>query len=202
MAMIKCPECGKDISSHAKACNNCGFPLEYKKFLRFEVMLSNKENIFGIDIFAYDNSIKIAAASITDIYSKTVEENIYSKELARPDITKELKAVLTRSHNEHPRMLAGELTFYGRINRLEFVFVEHLVKKVCNIECGKQNDEYIGLHFTENQVWNDRPTTYAGGDNMCTRAFGLETYMHPDFSFRNTEYDKIVPNCFPKINYK
>ena len=27
MALIKCPECGKDISNKAKACIHCGFPL-------------------------------------------------------------------------------------------------------------------------------------------------------------------------------
>lgn len=29
MALIKCPECGKEISSFAKACPNCGFPVGY-----------------------------------------------------------------------------------------------------------------------------------------------------------------------------
>ena len=28
MALIKCPECGKEISDKAKACPNCGCPLE------------------------------------------------------------------------------------------------------------------------------------------------------------------------------
>lgn len=28
MAMIKCPECGKDISDQAKFCPNCGYPIE------------------------------------------------------------------------------------------------------------------------------------------------------------------------------
>jgi hypothetical protein len=28
MALIKCSECGKDVSSRAKACPHCGFPLE------------------------------------------------------------------------------------------------------------------------------------------------------------------------------
>lgn len=27
MALIKCPECGKEISSYAKECNQCGYPL-------------------------------------------------------------------------------------------------------------------------------------------------------------------------------
>lgn len=28
MAMIKCPECGKDVSDLAKSCPNCGCPIE------------------------------------------------------------------------------------------------------------------------------------------------------------------------------
>ncbi len=28
MALIKCPECGKEISDKAPACIHCGFPLE------------------------------------------------------------------------------------------------------------------------------------------------------------------------------
>lgn len=27
MALIKCPECGKDVSDRAAACPNCGFPI-------------------------------------------------------------------------------------------------------------------------------------------------------------------------------
>lgn len=28
MSLIKCHECGKEVSSYAKACPNCGFPIE------------------------------------------------------------------------------------------------------------------------------------------------------------------------------
>lgn len=27
MALIKCPECGKEISDKAASCPNCGFPI-------------------------------------------------------------------------------------------------------------------------------------------------------------------------------
>ena len=27
MALIKCPECGKEVSDKAAACPNCGFPV-------------------------------------------------------------------------------------------------------------------------------------------------------------------------------
>lgn len=31
MSMMKCPECGKEISDSAKACPNCGYPIKQKK---------------------------------------------------------------------------------------------------------------------------------------------------------------------------
>ena len=30
MALIKCPECGHDVSSEAKNCPNCGYPIAEK----------------------------------------------------------------------------------------------------------------------------------------------------------------------------
>ena len=30
MALIKCPECGKEVSTAAKACPHCGFPLAFR----------------------------------------------------------------------------------------------------------------------------------------------------------------------------
>lgn len=35
MAMIKCPECGKEISDQAASCPNCGTPIGNKKFCKF-----------------------------------------------------------------------------------------------------------------------------------------------------------------------
>ena len=31
MSLIKCPDCGKEISSHAESCPHCGYPLKKKK---------------------------------------------------------------------------------------------------------------------------------------------------------------------------
>ena len=31
MAIIKCPECGKNVSENAKSCPNCGSPINTKK---------------------------------------------------------------------------------------------------------------------------------------------------------------------------
>ena len=41
MALIKCPECGNNISDKAKACIHCGYPMEA---LTQENDLVNSEN--------------------------------------------------------------------------------------------------------------------------------------------------------------
>lgn len=61
MAIIKCPECGKDISSLSKSCIHCGFPIDYCK----------KENICIIDGIEYD---------LTTIKNKLLSTNIDNRD--------------------------------------------------------------------------------------------------------------------------
>ena len=44
MALIKCPECGKEISDKAKACPECGYKMKKskKKFLKLYVCILKK----------------------------------------------------------------------------------------------------------------------------------------------------------------
>ena len=44
MALIKCPECGKEISDKAAACIHCGCPLEPKANNSQPTVLANNEN--------------------------------------------------------------------------------------------------------------------------------------------------------------
>lgn len=36
MALIKCPECGKEISASASACPHCGYPIKEAKPVTYE----------------------------------------------------------------------------------------------------------------------------------------------------------------------
>lgn len=42
MAMIKCPECGKDISNQAKMCPQCGFPMKRTSTFLSEILNGNE----------------------------------------------------------------------------------------------------------------------------------------------------------------
>ena len=48
MALIKCPECSKDVSNKAKICPNCGYPVEmFLSENRVEIKLLPTEKIIG-----------------------------------------------------------------------------------------------------------------------------------------------------------
>lgn len=63
MALIPCPECGKEISSYARACPGCGYPFtERKKELDAIVKKSTWKNIgsrYEATIYFSDGKIRV-----------------------------------------------------------------------------------------------------------------------------------------------
>lgn len=45
MALINCPECGKEVSDNAEVCVNCGFPIVKNENQKKK---NNKQSIYGI----------------------------------------------------------------------------------------------------------------------------------------------------------
>ena len=75
MALITCPECGKEISNKSKQCIHCGYPLEdnnYSTTLYSMVLskLNNKANPFVIKLFLEE---------IYKKYDKIVNKVIFKK---------------------------------------------------------------------------------------------------------------------------
>ena len=109
--MIKCPECGKDISSHAKMCNNCGFSLEYKVKLRIELNLTKNQDILDFWIVAGKANKEIAEV--------------------KPDLSLSAQLGTVKNYSnylstQYPYVMSYEVTFYGEIDRVTFIFVEHM----------------------------------------------------------------------------
>lgn len=51
MALIKCPECGKEISSMAPACPNCGYSFQLAKAsIQIPVTISRVKSLYGSPI--------------------------------------------------------------------------------------------------------------------------------------------------------
>ncbi len=49
MALILCPECGKEISDKAKACPNCGMPLSEEMQGTFDVIIKREYQFYLIN---------------------------------------------------------------------------------------------------------------------------------------------------------
>ena len=74
MALIKCPECGKEISDRAKACPSCGFPIQVEE--KSESTVGSSAGIIDSGIVSFSvNAPTIASA---DLPSR-VQEAIASK---------------------------------------------------------------------------------------------------------------------------
>lgn len=61
MALIKCSECGKEISDKASVCPNCGMPLRPEERGTFEITITRKNQWFLINpdaTITVDNSEK------------------------------------------------------------------------------------------------------------------------------------------------
>lgn len=68
MALIKCPECGKEVSDAANACIHCGFPFKKNNFdqkssLKKVILQSNPQNkLEAIKIVREVNNLSLADA--------------------------------------------------------------------------------------------------------------------------------------------
>lgn len=49
MALIKCPECGKEISDKAAACPNCGMPLRREDRGTYDVTITKEKQWFLVN---------------------------------------------------------------------------------------------------------------------------------------------------------
>ena len=49
MALIKCSECGKEISDKAPACPNCGMPLRSKDRRTYNIIVTRENQWFLIN---------------------------------------------------------------------------------------------------------------------------------------------------------
>ena len=82
MAMIQCPECGRDVSDRAPNCIHCGCPLAAPKS---ELIIQVKDKRRRVAFFFYD--------------SNEFFDEIHAGETKHYEVTKPLKLVV--GHNRH-----------------------------------------------------------------------------------------------------
>lgn len=69
MALIKCPECGKEISDKANACIHCGYPLNERKE-DFDITDSHLRRKSYLD----EDTLNYEIQKMTDNALKSMEE--------------------------------------------------------------------------------------------------------------------------------
>jgi predicted RNA-binding Zn-ribbon protein involved in translation (DUF1610 family) len=95
MALIKCPECGKDISDLCEVCIHCGYPIKIRKIQKFIIGnteydlsfvlkndLTSKEKIKKIQKIS-SCSLKEAMTIVHNIYD---DYNIIDQQVTKKDI--------------------------------------------------------------------------------------------------------------------
>ena len=57
MALIKCPECGKEISDKAKNCIHCGYPIQDLKYETHGEPCAYYDTFFRSDKLIFDKGL-------------------------------------------------------------------------------------------------------------------------------------------------
>ena len=93
MSLIKCIECGKDISEYADKCPNCGCPIEISKNNKYTTILTNGGKSKIKIISKLRELLKLDLAQAKDIVDncKIIKSNISLQEAEH--IKKEIEAL-------------------------------------------------------------------------------------------------------------
>ncbi len=59
MALIRCPECGKEVSDQAKACIHCGYPLAETRVERYALILMDLNSDYSGNISLVQEQLKL-----------------------------------------------------------------------------------------------------------------------------------------------
>ena len=76
MALIKCPECGREVSNKAPACIHCGYPLQESQ--PQEIIWNGKDGAYKLeDGFPPENIPMFIAANTKLDYTNSLIELLY-----------------------------------------------------------------------------------------------------------------------------
>ncbi|MGN0411228.1 MAG: zinc ribbon domain-containing protein [Candidatus Fimousia sp.] len=143
MALINCPECGKEISDNAKKCPNCGYPISKKKITIGELEWNDfynkhKKKIIGI-------AIGLIILIIGSIYA-----NMQATQNQKEDYETELVTVasamyLDASNAEELCNLTAKV-WYNAIYQEESYETDKYTKKSNGFWVGDFNDAISALY--------------------------------------------------------
>ena len=138
MALIKCPECGKDVSDKAKACPKCGYPIaeyvngdipsEESEGVPVQPPKNNKGNINKSKIFTVDGKkyeiteeeallLHCAADFRCSLYSATSQLTSF---VTRPGSDMDVSEILPIRFREQAELIVTNIMKFFTLKFLHF----------------------------------------------------------------------------------
>lgn len=209
MALIKCPDCGKEISDKAQSCIHCGYPIE--------TINVNKVSTTAIDKVKYPENNK--ACIYYDTFSGS-EKSVFENGLANGSYGKCVEALGEWSYSVSDNLLTIT-RMYGTINYTitEKYLLNHNGKYEGYIPDG---DNINAICLEKNAIGVTTITFYPDGKYTETRSTGIvskgyyvrkgdliamsvdnvESYVHCYIIYRNTLYiaSMIQENYASEVN--
>ena len=133
MALIKCPECGKEISDKSKQCIHCGYPLGESQEIDSE---SNGNKFYKM--------IMVGRASYVDI-KKICEHTGLSTDDVKKILSSPPQTVLSGLSLEECEMVKEQLASAGMVvtikedssSNVKNTIIENLIKDKNTVKCPK-----------------------------------------------------------------
>lgn len=153
MALITCPECGKEVSDMAKMCPNCGYPIN-----------NNEDNVLKPDV---ENNIIVFESKRYDLTKLVEYMNKYNEEDYKND-----RSIYSNAYDMLPQLIPIEI---GGINELlHYIRRYHHVPDFNYIPTGDPwyYTERKPKDYNHNDYWyyeKDKPERYKPPVPKCPK---------------------------------
>lgn len=110
MALVKCPECGKEISDQCEACPHCGYPIKIQEKQNLE---PQPVEVTGIKLNKFNKKKKIMLFSILGLVLLLIFGSITALTINKQNQEKAAKVAAAKVVNDyHDNLLLLELDMY------------------------------------------------------------------------------------------
>lgn len=213
MALIKCPECGKEISDKAPACIHCGYPLSLLNSEKAKNTTAEKQSSIGVKADQKEYSFKIINCNGSNAKMIITLKNKfhYSLEDAKAAILNLPLLISIKENITEIKKLAQEFTdagmeyevFEGE-NKLELNLVmKDKVAKPSRVSYSNTSDSVFKKCPSCGRITNQRDAFYCAVCNVRLEPISSEeATVRPAYDSRKKEYyipktdeDRNIPKC-------
>jgi len=188
MALLKCPDCGKAVSSHAKACPDCGCPIEYMTEEASNASINESAPISTNMSNPISNTQNggVSGDNPGKILNKTelLQRNMIDFSIASGKIT-------YPSDNENNKTFAGIFGNYIRLGQMARKELRRVYKKCSNIEEALREVPEVANDTLAKIIEQAVGILFSVGIN-CTEEDFIEKYYYQHNIDYSQYYSQIV----------